>query len=240
MSETLFIADIHLSPVYPEISAFFLEFLADRARRAERLYILGDLFETWIGDDDSTHQEIMEALHVLGSQIPIHVLHGNRDFLLGEGFVNITGCQLLPDPSLVEVYGVPTLLTHGDSLCTLDSTYQTFRRQVRSQAWQQWFLAQPLEQRRVLAQQARQESQKYGTKVDGEVMDVTPQAVNAMLEQYGVRYLVHGHTHRPGVHTLTVNGQVAYRKVLGAWETYQAIGLSWTPQGCQLTNLYLR
>lgn len=237
MPETLFIADIHLSSTHSEVLTFFLEFLSGRARGADILYILGDLFEVWIGDDDPSYQEVMEALRLLTSQIPIFVLPGNRDFLLGEGFIKTTGCQLLPDPSLIDVYGVPTLLTHGDSLCTLDSDYQAFRRQVRDQAWQQWFLAQPLEQRRALAQQARRESQQHGKKTVDEVMEVTPQAVHVILEQYGVRRLVHGHTHHPGIHPLTVNREQAYRKVLGAWEAHQAVGLRWTPQEYHLLTL---
>jgi UDP-2,3-diacylglucosamine hydrolase len=241
MPETLFIADLHLDPRRPISFTRFKEFLAGRARQADALYILGDLFEVWLGDDEDepTYQQIKTALHDLTcSGVSVFVMHGNRDFLLGAGFVEATACQLIDDPLVIDLYGTPTLLMHGDTLCTRDVDYQTFRQQVRHPQWQKQFLAQPLAQRRILAQQARAKSQAKTQATGEEIMDVTPDAVMKILETHGVYHLIHGHTHRPAVHQLTVNGQTAYRRVLGDWRDDGAIILSCTADACQLIDLF--
>jgi UDP-2,3-diacylglucosamine hydrolase len=240
MSETFFIADLHLAPNRPTPLTVFSDFLATRARSAKALYILGDLFEVWLGDDqnDSTSEQVLTALHHLtAAGVPVFVMHGNRDFLLGTRFVAVTGCQLLDEEHLIDLYGTPTLLMHGDSLCTLDVEYQAFRQQVRDINWQQQFLAQPLEKRRILAQQARANSQTKTQNMAEYIMDVTPEAVISALEKHQVSHLIHGHTHRPAVHQLTVNGQTAYRRVVGDWRDDTAIILSCSPEGCQLIDL---
>ncbi len=239
MSETLFIADVHLEPKHPTTVALFLKFLAHRAIQAEALYILGDLFEVWVGDDDQTpiYQTVMAALKQLTktTQLPVFIMHGNRDFLLGEKFMAATGSQWLPDPSVITLYGTPTLIMHGDSLCTLDVKYQNFRTQVRSSQWQQQFLAQPLVQRHQLAQQAREHSQTYTQQTLPTMLDATPVAITSALQQHGVSRLIHGHTHHPGDYPLTLNdGSPAYRRVVGQWQEDSAIILSCTPDSCQL------
>lgn len=240
MSETLFIADLHLAPNRPHLLSLCLDFLAHRAQKADALYILGDLFEIWLGDDDDTptYPDVLKALHNLtGNNVPIFVMHGNRDFLLGEGFVAATGCQLLSEPVVIDLYGTPTLLMHGDTLCTLDVDYQAFRQQVRHPKWQAQFLAQPLAQRRILAQQARAKSQAKMQTTTEEIMDVTPEAVISALETHGVYHLIHGHTHRPAIHQVTINGQTAIRRVVGDWRDNSAKIIRSTPEGCQLIDL---
>ncbi len=240
MPETLFIGDLHLDSKRPTIRDLCLKFLASRARQAEALYILGDLFEVWLGDDDDDphYHSILEALHQLTTAgVAVSVMPGNRDFLLGADFVKKTGCQLLPDPTVIELYGVPTLLMHGDALCTQDIDYQSFRQKVRNPTWQQQFLAQPLEQRRLLAQQARTYSQTK-TQITAEaIMDVTTEAVIDALETHQVYQLIHGHTHRAGVYHLNVKDQPACRWVVGEWQPQKAIILSCTPSGCQLVHV---
>ncbi len=241
MPETLFIADLHLDPKRPNTLTLCLDFLAGRARQAKALYILGDLFEVWLGDDDDepAYQQVLTALHHLtASGVFVLVMHGNRDFLLGEGFVAATGCQLIDDPHIIDLDGTPTLLMHGDSLCTLDVDYQAFRQQVRNPQWQAQFLAKPLAQRRTFAQQARTHSQAKIQMTAEAIMDVAPDAVISALETHNVYQLIHGHTHRPAMHQLTVNGQTAYRRVVGDWRDESAIILSCTAEGCQLIDLY--
>ncbi len=237
MPETLFIADLHLEPKRPITLHHFKEFLANRVQQADALYILGDLFEVWLGDDqdEPTYQAIQTALHNV--KCPLFIMHGNRDFLLGTDFAQTTGCQLIKDHHVIDLYGTPTLLMHGDTLCTQDVDYQAFRQQVRHPEWQKQFLAQPLAQRRILAQQARAQSQAKTQSTAEYIMDVTPEAVISALETHGVHQLIHGHTHRPAQHQLTINGQTAYRQVLGDWRDDSAIILSCTPDSCELINL---
>jgi len=240
MLETLFIADLHLDPRRAVPLACFKEFLANRARQAEALYILGDLFEVWLGDDEDepAYQEIKTALHDLTcSGVPVFVMRGNRDFLLGAGFADATGCQLINDPLVINLYGTATLLMHGDTLCTKDVDYRAFRIQMRDPQWQKTFLTQPLAHRRILAQQARAESRAKTRATADEIMDVTPDAVIYALETHGVFHLIHGHTHRPAVHRLTINGRTAYRRVVGDWRDESAKILSCTPVSCQLIDL---
>ncbi|MBI3771405.1 MAG: UDP-2,3-diacylglucosamine diphosphatase [Gammaproteobacteria bacterium] len=216
----LFIADIHLGEEHPGISERFIRFIDDQARHAEALYILGDLFEAWVGDDVITadQQPAISALRELTkSGVPVYVMHGNRDFLLGADFEAATGCQLLSDPTVIDLYGQRTLLMHGDTLCTDDHEYQAFRSQVRDPAWQLQFLNLSAEQRLATARHYRQESQRLSHAKQMEIMDVTPAAVTAVMQHHGVPRLIHGHTHRPALHEIMLDGSRAQRIVLGDW-----------------------
>lgn len=218
---TLFIADLHLSAQRPKIIALFLDFLRHRAARAEALYILGDLFEYWIGDDAAEQADtrpIVQGLRALtASGVPVFVMHGNRDFLLGKTFESLTGCRLLADPARISLYGEDVLLMHGDSLCTDDVDYQKFRRMVRDPEWQRQFLAKSLAEREQIARNVRELSQAAMTGKPPEIMDVNPAAVEATIRLHGVRHLIHGHTHRPAQHEFVADGQAARRTVLGDW-----------------------
>jgi UDP-2,3-diacylglucosamine hydrolase len=217
----LFISDLHLSEERPAANEQFIEFLESRARRADALYILGDLFEYWIGDDDleepfnAVIAGLMRGITAHG--VPTYVMHGNRDFLLGERFCAATGAALLPDPTVHEVAGVQTLLVHGDTLCTDDEDYQAWRRTARSDAWQRDFLAKSRDERRSMVRGLREKSKAVVQAKPAEIMDVTPAAVVEAMRRHGVARLVHGHTHRPGHHTLTLDGRPAERWVLPDW-----------------------
>ena len=240
MSETLFIADLHLHPQQAATLALFTSFLKGKARDLENLYILGDLFEIWLGDDDDepAYQEVIKQLrHLSEAGTTVKVLQGNRDFLLGQGFSERTGCELLPESSVIDVYGTPTLIMHGDTLCTLDVTYQTFRKQVHNPEWQAQILAQPLAQRRLFAKQARQQSQMHTQGSSETIMDVTPVAVVNALNSHRVMNLIHGHTHRPAVHEIDLSGETGQRWVVGDWQDSDAIVLHCTPQTRQLMRL---
>lgn len=217
---TLFISDLHLEPTRPAITALFLDFLERRAQQAQALYILGDLFEAWIGDDDDAEpgRTVAAALRKLTDQeVPTYFLHGNRDFLLGERFAAATGIQLLPENVVINLAGERVLLLHGDTLCTDDVEYQAFRAQVRDPAWRARTLALPLAQRRALAGQLRETSRQSARQKAADIMDVNPAAVDQALRAHGVRCLIHGHTHRPAIHRWTLDGQPAQRAVLGDW-----------------------
>lgn len=238
-NKQLFISDLHLCTERPASTALFLKFLEQDARQCAALYILGDLFEAWIGDDD-THPEslhIMAGLRQLTDHgVPVYMMHGNRDFLIGCGFESMTGCQLLPDPCVIQLPDQPTLLMHGDTLCTQDTEYQAMRLQVRNPAWQQTLLALPLEQRVELARQYRLESQKKMRNKPDAIMDVDQPAVENVMREYGVRRLIHGHTHRPAVHDFYIDGERAQRIVLGDW--YEQGSALWcNEQGCELKQL---
>ncbi len=217
---TLFISDLHLDPARPQITQLFLDFLKTEARAAEALYILGDFFEIWIGDDDPDphHARIIAGVRELASHgVPVYFMHGNRDFLIRERFARTAGCTLLPDPHLVSLYGLPTLLMHGDTLCTDDVEYQAFRKMVRDPARQRVFLAKSVEERRAFMTQARAAT-KLHTRTKAEyIMDVNQQAVEAVMTQYKVTRLIHGHTHRPAVHAFQSDGVEKTRIVLGDW-----------------------
>jgi len=239
MPSTLFISDLHLDDTRPGISALFLAFLSGPAARAEALYILGDLFESWVGDDDADadRQRVCQALRALtATGVACHVGHGNRDFLLGHGFEQRTGCRILPDPTVIERYGERVLLTHGDALCTGDVSYQRLRRVVRAPAWQRRFMRLPLATRRTLAQAARAGSRAHTGMVAADIMDASDTAVADVMRACGVRTLVHGHTHRPGVHEFLVAGAPARRYVLGAWYE-QGSCLRWDANGFELLTL---
>jgi UDP-2,3-diacylglucosamine hydrolase len=238
---TLFISDLHLEPARPAVTALFLGFLKQRARRAEALYILGDLFEAWIGDDDDAElgRVVADALRALSdSGVPLFFIHGNRDFLLGPRFAAASGIQLLPETVVIELTGEPILLMHGDTLCTDDVGYQDFRARVRDPAWQAHTLALPLPQRRALASQLRETSQQATQQKATEITDVNPAAVDAALRAHGVRHLIHGHTHRPAMHRWMLDGRPARRTVLGDWHLQGSV-LCHDITGWRLENLPL-
>ena len=228
----LFVSDVHLDASAPEAIEQFLDFLKVHARHAEALYILGDLFESWVGDDDAdpAKARVMGALRELSdAAVAVFIIHGNRDFLLGEDFCRRTGCTLLEDPVIVELDGESVLLTHGDALCTDDHAYQALRSSVRTSEWQSRFLALPLTARERLARQARAGSQAHTARVIPKIMDVNPEAVATSFRALGVRRMVHGHTHRPAVHDTVIDGSGAQRIVLGAW--YEQGSYLWYEDG---------
>lgn len=217
MSHTLFIADLHLCIEEPAITAGFLHFLRREAPHADALYILGDLFEAWIGDDDPNplHASIANALRQL--TIPCYFIHGNRDFLIGQRFARASGMTLLPEEQVLDLYGRRILIMHGDTLCTDDEGYQRFRARVHRRWVQQLFLALPLKLRQRIAAGMRAESKQANRGKDQAIMDVNAQAVTEAMRRHQTPVLIHGHTHRPAVHRLQVDGQPAQRLVLGAW-----------------------
>ncbi len=220
---TLFISDLHLEESRPDITAAFLAFLKDKAHGVERLYILGDFFEAWIGDDERTplQEQVAAALReVNASGTEIFLMHGNRDFLIGQDYCERAGATLLDDPTVVDLYGTPTLLMHGDSLCTADVEYQKFRANMRNPQWQQMILQRPLADRQQMARQLREISMAKNQGKEETIMDVTPEEVVREMEAHGVQRLIHGHTHRPAEHELEANGQPAKRIVLGDWHTH--------------------
>lgn len=216
---TLLISDLHLDEGRPQATACLLRLLAGPAREASALWVLGDLFEAWIGDDDDAPwlEPVLEAFAALAAQVPVRVLHGNRDFLLGPGFERRSGATLVAEPVLLELGGRRSVLVHGDAQCAGDHAYQAFRLQVRAPAWQQAFLAQPLAARREFAVQARAASARETVSKDQYLMDVEPAAVAALLREAGAERMVHGHTHRPARHALEVEGRRCERFVLGDW-----------------------
>ena len=217
---TLFVSDLHLDDARPHIVEDFEHFCAGEAHQADALYILGDLFEAYIGDDDDAalNARIAEALHgVADAGVPVHFIAGNRDFLLGEDYARRCGMGLLEDDTIIDLYGTPTLILHGDVLCTDDAAYLAFRRQVRDPACQAAFLARPLAERRAFAAQARDATRAHTSSTDMAIMDVNQQAVESALRQAGVTRMIHGHTHRPAIHDFTLDGRPAQRIVLGDW-----------------------
>lgn len=219
---TLFISDLHLCTSRPAITELFIEFLRATAAKAEALYILGDLFEYWAGDDDLNdphHGSIIVALKTLASSgTRIFFMHGNRDFLLGHGFAEAAGITLLTDPTLLNLYGKRVLLSHGDVLCTDDTAYQEFRSQVRSSAWQQAFLDQSLAERKAQIEILRSRSELEKSHKSMGIMDVNAEAVHQLIRAHDYpELLIHGHTHRPALHNLEFDGNVCQRWVLGDW-----------------------
>jgi len=234
----LFISDLHLTPERPLPVALFYRFIAEIAPQAQALYILGDFFEAWVGDDDLAqpfHLDIADTLKSLSEQgVAVFFLPGNRDFLIGPAFAEAAGLTLLADPTVVELFGVPTLLTHGDSFCTDDAAYQDFRRQVRAPAWQQHFLAQPLQQRHALAKALRERSEHAKADKKPEIMDVNGAAISQMLATHPVARIIHGHTHRPARHEYRCEGKLGERWVLPDW--YEKGGyLVCDERGCGLS-----
>ena len=242
MPGTLFVSDLHLDPERPAVTALFVEFLATQARVADAVYILGDLFEAWIGDDDETplNLEVIQGIRAcVAAGTPVFVMHGNRDFLLGDRFAGQSHCILLADPARIDLYGVPTLLMHGDLLCTDDTEYLAFRGKVRDSAWQAELLAKPLAVRREMAAEMRRSSREKTAGKPESIMDVNPAAVLDTMTEHAVLQLIHGHTHRPGVHMLQIAGQPARRYVLGDWYD-QGSMLECNRDGCRLHELRLQ
>lgn len=219
-AQTLFASDLHLDSEAPWAIDAFLAFLEGPAREADSLYLLGDIFEAWVGDDDddAANARACDGLAKLTrAGTPVYAMHGNRDFLLGESFEVRTGVKLLPDPVVVDLHGVPTLLSHGDLLCTQDLPYQELRSIVRQPSWQRRFLSLPLSARRALASAARAGSKAHTERQIPVLMDVNPDAVIEALRATGARRLIHGHTHRPAVHQFEVDGVKSERVVLAPW-----------------------
>jgi UDP-2,3-diacylglucosamine hydrolase len=236
---SLFVSDLHLDPSTPEIATQFLRFLHEEARGAQALYILGDLFEVWLGDDDPdpAAREIVDALREFtATGTPCYFIHGNRDFLVGKRFARETGCRLLDDGTVVEVAGERVLLMHGDALCTDDHSYQRLRRIVRNPLTRWVFGRMSLAQRRRLAGKLREGSRMHVGETAPEIMDVHPEAVTAAMRDARVVTLVHGHTHRPAIHSLTIDGASARRIVLGDWHASGSV-LEWRDDGVELRTL---
>ena len=226
---TLFIADLHLQTEEPAITAGFLRFLRGEAKSADALYILGDLFEAWIGDDDPDplHREIASAIKALvDSGVPCYFIHGNRDFLLGKRYARESGMTLLPEEQVLDLYGRRLLIMHGDTLCTDDTGYQAFRAKVHTPWIQTLFLAMPLFIRKRIAARMRAGSKAANSSKSMTIMDVNPQAVVSVMEKHGVQWLIHGHTH-------LANGEPAHRVVLGAWHSEGSM-VKVTPEGVEL------
>lgn len=236
---TLFVSDLHLDDARPQIVEDFERFCAGEARTADALYVLGDLFEAYVGDDDDAalNARIASALHgVAAAGVPVHFIVGNRDFLLGEAYASRCGMDLLDDGVIIDLYGTPTLILHGDVLCTDDTAYLAFRKQVRDPAWQKAFLARPLVERRAFAAQARDASLTHTSTTDMAIMDVSLNAVESALRQADVTRMIHGHTHRPAIHDFTLDGKPAQRTVLGDWYEQGSV-LRVTPDGAELRGL---
>jgi UDP-2,3-diacylglucosamine hydrolase len=232
---TLFISDLHLDDRRPDATAAFLAFLEREAAGADALYILGDLFEYWLGDDAPTPvgQAVAPALKaVADSGVPIAFTHGNRDFLLGERYAEAAGMVLLPEEHVVDLYGARTLLLHGDTLCTDDVQYQQVRKMLRDSDWQAEFLKKTPEERVQAALQAREMSAEHQAGVSMDIMDVNAGAVQDALERHGVRHMIHGHTHRPAVHEAVDHQRV----VLGDWYDQGSV-LTLSPEGLRLDAL---
>jgi len=217
----LFISDLHLTEERPAANERFIGFLEDKARSADALYILGDFFEYWIGDDDlgEPFNAVVAGLlrDISKRGVQVSLMHGNRDFLIGAGFCAATGASLLDDPTVIEIGSVKTLLMHGDTLCTDDLEYQAWRRKARDPAFQAQFLAKSLPERRLAVVQMRERSKEVVQGKTAQIMDVNDGAVREALRRHGVRRLIHGHTHRPGRHALDLDGERAERWVLPDW-----------------------
>ncbi len=236
---TLFISDLHIDAAQPAIVAQFLAFLRTEAKDAAALYILGDLFESWIGDDaaDSAQAAAITGLRELtASGVPCFVMHGNRDFLLSRRFAEMTGAHLLHDPLIITLYGEAVLVMHGDALCTDDHAYQRLRATVRDADWQRRFLALSIESRRALAGAARAGSQAHTAAMEQTITDVNAGSVAMALRDAGTSTLLHGHTHRPAIHALEVDGQPRTRIVLGDWYDQGSV-LRWDQRGPDLQSL---
>jgi UDP-2,3-diacylglucosamine hydrolase len=235
----LFISDLHIDAQRPEITRQFVDFLRNEAHGADALYILGDLFESWVGDDapDRGQQEAIEAIRSLTTGgVPCFVMRGNRDFLLGAEFCSQSGAHLLSDPLIITLYGEPILVMHGDALCTDDRSYQRLRATVRDHDWQRRFLALSVAQRRALADAAREGSRVHTAAIEYAIADVNAASVALALQAAGAATLLHGHTHRPGFYPCAIDGRPCMRIVLGDWYTQGSV-LRWDASGPELRSL---
>ncbi|MCK8517334.1 UDP-2,3-diacylglucosamine diphosphatase [Methylonatrum kenyense] len=222
MKPTLFLSDMHLDPSRPQITQLFIRYLLEQGRLAREVYLLGDIFEAWIGDDavPADHPVLAAIRQLSDSGVPVFVMRGNRDFLLGADFAEATGTTLLDDPTVIELDGEKVLLMHGDLLCTDDVEYQQFRAMVNDPQWQAGFLAKSIDERLAMAKQARDQSASRNSQLAAgreQIMDVNPQAVVETMRKHGVHRLIHGHTHRPDIHHFRIDGKPAIRIVLGDW-----------------------
>ncbi|HEX7046844.1 MAG TPA: UDP-2,3-diacylglucosamine diphosphatase [Gammaproteobacteria bacterium] len=239
MRRVLFISDLHLDAARPGATELFLTFLRETASDADALYILGDLFEAWIGDDDTDphHARVQDGLRALtDGGVAGYFMHGNRDFLIGKQFSERTGFTLLGDPAVIDLFGQRTLLMHGDTLCTDDVNYQKVRTMFRDPAWQQEFLAKSIDARQHFANSARAESKAAQAGLAMDIMDVNRDAVDAAFLEHDLARLIHGHTHRPGVQTYLLEGKPRQRIVLGDWYEQGSV-LTATAHGLSLTTL---
>lgn len=219
----IIISDLHLEESRPVISDLFLHYLGEISRPENTLYILGDFFEAWIGDDDLTpfHMKIIQGLRAASDKgLPIYFMHGNRDFLIGKRFAKATGCRLLPDEHVINLYGTPTLLMHGDTLCIDDIKYMKFRKKMRNWFVQKLILMKSLEKRRAIAKKYREASQAHLRVAPDYIMDVNQGEVERIMLKHHVEHLIHGHTHRQAIHTFNLNALTATRTVLGAWHEH--------------------
>ena len=236
---TLFISDLHLTPERPQIIQLFVRFLGQQACRADALYILGDLFEYWIGDDAAEHighRSAVESLRSLcDSNVPVYIMRGNRDFLLGEHFCDQTGCQLLTEPMRLCLYDQQVLIMHGDSLCTDDVDHQLFRKRVLDPAWQRDFLARPILERLEIALDLRKGSENSKRQKSAAEMDVNQTTVESVMRTHNVDLLIHGHTHRAAIHEMELDGRRARRIVLGDWYQHSSV-LTWSEDRYALTS----
>lgn len=236
---TLFISDLHLSGERENISELFIQFLQQRASKADALYILGDLFEVWPGDDmiqPDYEQSIAAMRELADTGLPIYIMQGNRDFLMDKQFAEISGASLIEDPTIIDLYGTPTLLMHGDTLCTDDIDYQKFRLMVRDPKWKKDFFSKPDEERLAMTSKYRKISKTETARKTMEIMDVNQQTVDKAMLDHNVQQLIHGHTHRPAVHNFKCENQDMKRIVLGDWFEQGSV-LECNEQGCELELL---
>ena len=231
---TYFVSDIHLDPQRAHTYQRFMDFIQTAGKEADAIYILGDLFEYWIGDDAVDylgHRSILETLKSLSNEVKIYIMRGNRDLLIGEEFAREIDGELLADPTVIDIYGKRILLTHGDMLCTDDVEHQKFREIVLKKKWQEPFLSLPLEERNQRALEMRKQSTMGKQSKSAEMMDVNRDAVIDILTRYNCRYMIHGHVHKPDVYRFDVNGEPAFRYVMGDWDSNNDGVISLDPSG---------
>ena len=236
---TLFISDLHLSGERENITELFLKFLDQRASKADALYILGDLFEVWPGDDmiqPDYLSSITKMKQLADNGLPLFIMQGNRDFLMAEKFAEVSGATLIEDPTIIDLYGTPTLLMHGDTLCTDDVDYQKFRVMVRDPRWKEDFFSKPNEERLAMTTKYRKVSKVETAKKEMSIMDVNQQTVEATMSEQNVTQLIHGHTHRPAIHNFIINNKDMTRVVLGDWFKQGSV-LVCNESGCQLESI---
>ena len=236
---TLFISDLHLSGERENITKLFIKFLDQRASKADALYILGDLYEVWPGDDmiqPDYLSSISKLKQLADNGLPLYVMQGNRDFLMAEKFAEVSGANLIEDPTIIDLYGTPTLLMHGDTLCTDDVDYQKFRAMVRDPGWKEKFFSLPNDERLAMTSKYRKVSKVETAKKSMDIMDVNQQAVETVMQEHNIKQLIHGHTHRPAIHDFSVNNEKMKRIVLGDWFEQGSV-LVCNENGCQLESI---